>query len=283
MDDLKGRGAVVVGGGSGIGRGIALGLAAEGMRVLVADIDSETAAAVENEIARGGGEARAAQVDATDQQSLAALTATATSELDRIHILAHTVGVHTDAGIITSTEEVWAWFIEFHLMSAVRTVDAFVPLRQAHDDGGHIILTSSMAGLLVLSTEQTAATNTGVYTVLKHAMVGYGDMLRHELATDGIDVSVLCPGAVLTNLGTSSARHRPARYGGPMPDPQREARQLPPSSLHLRTMTPEELGPIVVRGIKAKRQYILTHPDLSEMVRARQSALLEDFAFFSAS
>lgn len=277
MDQFRGRGAVVVGGGSGIGRGIVLGLADEGMRVLVADIDPESANAVRDEIAGRSGDALASQVDATDRDSLAALAAAAGADLDRLHVLVNTVGVHTDAPIATASEEMWAWFVEFHLMATVRVVEAFLPLLREHDDGSHIVVTSSMAGLLALPAEQTAGKNTGLYTVLKHAIVGYGEMLRHELAPQGIGVSVLCPGIVDTNLGTTSARHRPARFGGPMPDPQAGGRPtLPPQA-----MQPEDVGPIVARGIRDDRMYIVTHPEFGDMVRARHERLMDDFAFFN--
>lgn len=282
MDKLEGRGAVVVGGGSGIGRGIALGLAAEGMRVLVADIDADNARAVGDEITSKGGDARAAQVDATDREALATLATTAAHELDHVHVLVNTVGVLADAPLATASEDVWAWFVEFHLMSAVRVVGTFLPLLRAHDEGAHIVVTASMAGLLALPADQTGGTDTGVYTVMKHGMVGYGEMLRYELAPQSIGVSVLCPGAVATNLGRTSARHRPERFGGPMPQPQRtSSAPPPPGAIPLRAMQPEDVGAIVVRGIRANRAYILTHPEMGEDVRTRQQALLDDFAFFA--
>ncbi|WP_241831873.1 SDR family NAD(P)-dependent oxidoreductase [Parafrankia soli] len=272
---------MVVGGGSGIGRGIALGLAGEGMRVVVADIDSGSAGAVRDEIVRRGGEAYASRVDATDRDSLAELAAGAARDLGSVHVLVNTVGVHTNAPLTTASEQLWAWFVEFHLMAAVRVVQAFLPLLRGHGDESHIVLTSSMAGLLALPAKQTGGTDTGVYTTLKHAVLGYGEMLRHELASEGIGVSVLCPGAVATNLVSTSARHRPERFGGPAPDPM-AGRELP-SDLLLSMMSDEAVGPIVVRGIRANRTYIITHPEMAGMVRARHQQLLEDFAFFSAT
>jgi NAD(P)-dependent dehydrogenase (short-subunit alcohol dehydrogenase family) len=89
MEQLQGRGAVVVGGGSGIGRGIAMGLAAEGMQVVVADIDPESAAAVSDEIAFHGGDARSHRVDATDDGSLGDLADRAEADLGKVHVLAN--------------------------------------------------------------------------------------------------------------------------------------------------------------------------------------------------
>jgi NAD(P)-dependent dehydrogenase (short-subunit alcohol dehydrogenase family) len=275
MDELQGRGAVVVGGGSGIGRGIAMGLAAEGMTVVVADIDPESAAAVSDEITFHGGDARSRRVDATDEASLAGLAEFAQGELGKVHVLANTVGVVADTPLVEATEAEWSWFVEFHLMSAVRSVNAFVPLLLAHGEGGHIVLTSSMAGLLALPPSHTGGVNTGLYTVMKHALVGYSEMLRGELASQNIGVSVLCPGLVQSNLGTTSAKHRPERYGGALPDPMAERGPIQGA------MPNEDVGPIVVRGITGNRAYIITHPETAPMVKARQDAVMDDYAYFA--
>lgn len=273
MEQLAGKGAVCVGGGSGIGRGIALGLGAEAMRVLVADIDPDSAGRVRDEIVAAGGDAYSTTVDATSSASLAALGATAASTVGNVHVLVQTVGVVANTPLASATEEEWAWFTEFHLMSAVRTVNAFLPGIRAHGEGAHIVLTSSMAGLLALSPTATGGVNTGLYTVMKHALVGYGEMLRHELAPEGIGVSVLCPGMVESNLATTSARNRPDRYGGAFADPM-AGRKMPPGA-----MPNEAVGPIVVRAIKADRAYILTHPETRFLVEARQQELLDDYSF----
>jgi NAD(P)-dependent dehydrogenase (short-subunit alcohol dehydrogenase family) len=273
MDELTGKGAVSVGGGSGIGRGIALCLAAEGAHVLVADIDPESAARVRDEIVAAGGRADAAAVDATDADSLAALAASAAGVVGDVHVLIQTVGVVANTPLASATEADWAWFRDFHLMSAVRTVNAFLPGIRAHGEGAHIVLTSSMAGLLALSPTMTGGVNTGLYTVMKHALVGYGEMLRYELAPEGIGVSVLCPGLVESNLGSTSARHRPDRFGGAFEDPSGGG-GMPPGA-----MPNEAVGPIVVRAIRANRAYILTHPETRPLVEARQQLLLDDYTF----
>lgn len=277
MENLEGRGAVVVGGGGGIGRGIALALAAEGARVLVADLDAGNAEGVRDEITAGGGEAYARPVDATDPASLGRLAADAADSLGQVHVLVNTVGVITDAGVTTADEAVWRWFIELHLMSLVHVVNAFLPVLRTNDDEAHIVITSSMSGLLAAPPSQTGGLNTGVYRVLKHAVVGYGVMLRQEVAPDAIGVSVLCPGLVTTSLDANSARHRPEHFGGPMPAP----REL--EAPNLVSIKPENVGPIVVQGIRANRSYIFTHPEFAGPMRSHQQQVLDDFAFFGAS
>jgi NAD(P)-dependent dehydrogenase (short-subunit alcohol dehydrogenase family) len=272
MEDLSGRVAVVIGGGSGIGRGIALGLATEGMHVVVADIDAASAEAVRGEIVDTGGTATAAEADGTDRQSLGRLAETTVAEHGAVHVLSTNVGVVADRPLTSASETDWAWIIEFNLLSAVRAVDVFLPHLRASGGSAHVVVTASLAALLAPPT--VSGIHLGLYTATKHALLGYAESLRGELADEGIGVSLLCPGMVRSNLAATSARHRPARHGGPLPAP-------PVREPAVTMMAPEEVGPVVVRGIKANRLHILTHPASLGLVEARHTALVDDFAFFA--
>lgn len=273
LTDFNGKNAVVVGGGSGIGRGIALALAKEGANVFVADIDGNTAAAVRAEIEADGGRAYSARVDATSDESLGELTRQAQAELGKIHLLVHMPGVISHASAAESSDDTWGWSLEFNLMAAVRDVRAFLPVLRSHDEERHIVITASTAGLMSIPPELAGGLDIGVYTVAKHATLAYGEMLRSELTREGIGVSTLCPGVVNTNLDATSAKNRPARFGGPLG----HTKEL---DLPVR-MAPEAVGPIVIRGIRADRPYIFTHPELLEMIQEYKIApMLEDFAFF---
>lgn len=275
LTNFHGKNAVVVGGGSGIGRGIALALSKEGANVLVADIDGDTAAAVKAEIEAAGGTGLSARVDATSDGSLAALAATAQARMGDINLLVHTPGVISHASASQSSDDTWGWSIEFNLMAAVRDVRAFLPFLRSHDGDRHIVITASTAGLMSIPPELAGGLDIGVYTVSKHAALAYGEMLRSELTPEGINVSTLCPGVVNTNLDATSAKNRPARFGGPMGEPKEL--DLP------ERMAPEAVGPIVIRGIRANRAYIFTHPELLEMIQQfKIRPILEDFAFFDA-
>ena len=272
MEELKGHGAVVIGTG-GVGRGIALGLAREGMRVAVADINATTADAVAAEIRDGGGEAVGLQADATSTEALTSLADAAASRFDGVRLLVNTVGVITDRRLDSATEEDWAWFFEFNVMAAVRSVNAFLPHLRAGGEG-HIVITSSMAGLLALGPDMVGGIYNGLYTTTKHALIGYTDMLRAELAPEGIGVSVLCPGLVSGRLAITSAENRPERFGGPTTPPYR-AQPIPGA------MPGDDVGPYVVRGIKANRYYIFTHPESIAMVERRHAGVVDDFAFYA--
>jgi NAD(P)-dependent dehydrogenase (short-subunit alcohol dehydrogenase family) len=271
--ELAGRTAVVIGGGSGIGRGVALGLAGAGARLAVADIDLESARAVASEVEARGARALALQVDGTSRESLGALAGRASRELGPIHLLSNNVGVMLDRPLDRASEADWAWVIELNLLSIVRAVDVFLPFLRAAPGEKHILNTASMAAL-VAQTRPELPANLGLYTATKHAVLGYTETLRAELAAEGIGVSVLCPGLVLSNLAQTSARHRPARHGGPLEPPA-----AMPAQLAALAMKPEQVGPIAVRAIRANRLHVFTHPERRKQVEARQQRVLDDFDF----
>jgi NAD(P)-dependent dehydrogenase (short-subunit alcohol dehydrogenase family) len=276
VDDLSGRTGVVIGGGGGIGRGICLGFAAAGMNVVVADIEQASASRVADEIAAAGHRAVARRVDATDTAALEALAAETVAEFGAVHVLSNNVGVILNRRLDEATEDEWAWFFEFNVMAIVRGNRVFLPHLRANGDGGHIVNTSSMAGLLALPPAAVGGYFNGLYTTTKHALIGYCEMLRQELEPEGIGVSVLCPGLVAGNLSSTAARNRPSRFGGPLPDPRAGAAPNPAA------MPNDAVGPIVVDAIKANRFYIFTHPESVELVRARQQHVLDDFDFARA-
>ena len=275
MTPLAGRSAVVIGVG-GVGGGISRQLAAAGMRVAVADIDPAAAEAARAAIVATGGTAVAEAVDATDRADLARLARRAAAELGGPHLLVTTVAAITDRRLDACSEDDWAWITEANLMSVVRAVDVFLPFLRAHREPAHVVVTTSLAGLVTTpASALRGGLRNGLYSTTKHALVGYADMLRHELAEEGIGVSLLCPGVVEGNLRSTAARLRPARFGGPEPDPQigMEPKRDPMSADHV--------GRLVVRAVEADRFWVFTHPESAELVAARYEELREGFAFLA--
>jgi NAD(P)-dependent dehydrogenase (short-subunit alcohol dehydrogenase family) len=276
---VSGASAVVIGGGSGVGRGIALGLGLAGARVTVSDIDQASADTVREEVVSAGGAAIAAAVDSTERDSLVALASMAAAEHGGVDILCSNVGILVNSRLDEASDQDWSWALELNVMSHVRAVDVFLPLLRADDSPAHIVLTASMAALYV--PPPIGEVRLGIYTATKHAVLGYGETLRNELEPESIGVSVLCPGMVQSNLGETSARHRPERHGGPfdpaIPSTVGGAPRLP------GMLPPEAVGPIVVRGIEGGRAHILTHPQAVNLVERRHATLVDDFRFFADS
>jgi NAD(P)-dependent dehydrogenase (short-subunit alcohol dehydrogenase family) len=244
------------------------------MHVVVADIELDSATRVADEIAAGGQHAVARRVDATSTDSLTALAQEAVELFGAVHLLSNNVGIILNRRLDEASEAEWAWFFEFNVMSIVRGNNAFLPFLRAHGEEAHIVNTSSMAGLLALAPVMVGGYFNGLYTTTKHALIGYCEMLRMELAPEHIGVSVLCPGLVAGNLSSTAARNRPDRFGGPLDDPRAGAAPNPAA------MPNDAVGPIVVDGIRANRFYIFTHPDSDALVRERQQHVLADFDFY---
>ncbi len=268
MEQLSGRTAVVIGGGSGIGRGIALALAAEGMDLVIADIEHDSARAVAEEVRKVNVRALAIAADVTQPDSLERLAQEAYDEFGVVHLLSNNAGVvHTLGSLEERSDDDWLWVMSVNLHGIVRSVQAFLPRMRAQGGEAHIQNTASMAGITVSPVH-----GIGVYTASKHACVGYTLSLRNELADAGIGVSVLCPGMVVSNLSATSARNRPAEYGGPLGEPS----PIDPKLLE-KMMSPEECGKIVVRGIQENRAYIITHPESLPAVEEQHRRLVADY------
>lgn len=268
MEQLAGRNAVVIGGGQGIGRGIALALARESMDVAVLDIERDAAERVADELRALGVRALGIGVDVTNLDYLAAAARDVTNALGPVHVLSNNAGVVLPQRPTTEARPAdWEWVFSVNVFGIVNCVQTFLPGMLAHGHEGHIVNTSSTAGLVAIPELQV-----GVYTASKYACNGYSEILRGELADTKIGVSVLCPGLIATDLSLTSARNRPARFGGPLPAPAPM-----PDEMKAQAMAPEDVGPIVVRAIKANRGTILTHPEfVGPMVRARADGIIAD-------
>lgn len=267
MERFAGRTAVVIGAGSGgIGTGIARACAAADMSVVVADIDGEGAAQVAAAIIDSGARAVGRAVDALDPASLESLAEFARREFGSVDLLSSNVGVVLSAPLTETTGDQWSWLLELNVMSVVRSVDAFLPALRSVGGDTHIAFTSSMAGLMRPDLEGMPL---GVYAATKHALIGYGDSLRSELAPEGIGVTVLCPGPVATNLTATSAKHRPDRFGGSYEDDT----PMPPGQ------DPDHAGDVLLRAIAGNRFLALTHPELQRFVERRYRGFAEDFSF----
>ncbi len=267
MRDLRGRSAVVTGAASGIGRGIALALGAEGMTIAVADLDADGAASVAREI---GPTAFPLALDVTSHASLEAGAKEVAARSGGVHVLVNNAGVMLPLRPMSEASVAdWEYILSVNLLGVVGCVQAFLPQLRAHAPDAHIVNTASMGGLVAVPGFPI-----GPYVASKYACVGYSESLRGELAPLGIGVSVLCPGMVVSNLGKTSVRNRPERFGPQAAPPAGPAAN---AELTARMMNPEDVGPVVVRGIRENRLHIFTHLAARAQVERRFAAILADF------
>lgn len=263
LPDLAGKVAVVTGGASGIGKGIAAQLAAEGARVVIADVQRDAMEAAAAEIGAVG-----VQTDVSDPSSVDALAAAVLDRYGAVHVVCNNAGIGPLAPVADLTLDDWRWMIGVNLWGVIHGVHTFLPLLKRNRDGGHIVNTASMAGLV-------AGPRLGAYAAAKYGVVGLSEVLAAELAADNsrVGVSVLCPGTVHTNIGTSS-RNRPADLpDAGFKDIDIELEDNP----RYRWIYPADAGAVVVRAIKRGDLYALTHPDWYPMVAERHEAIAEAF------
>lgn len=242
--DIKGRTAVVTGGGGGIGGAIARGLAERGAKVLVTDLDEASAEAVRAEIERRNpGVALAAGLDATSETDLANVLARAERELGPVDIFFANAGVAGKGGI--SIDEDWALTIDVNLMAHVRAARLLLPAWLERGEG-YFVATASAAGLL-------SQIGTAPYAVTKHAAVGFAEWLSITYGDRGIGVSCLCPMGVDTGMfnpsleaeGDEGLAHRViASAGGVIP--------------------PDDVAPVVLEAVESGRFLALPHPEVLE-------------------
>ena len=270
MRELEGRVALVSGGGSGIGRGIVLALAGEGMRVVVADVESGAAEAVAAEITAAGGEAIAETVDVSDVAAVEALADRCDERYGGVDVLCNNAGVVGHTPIGPESLDSWRWIIDVNLFGVVHAINTFVPRMRARvaESGGeaHVVNTSSHGGGLIAGDgwEITA------YRASKFAIVAMSRDLRNELAGSGIGVSVLCPGGVETRIW-EAGRNRPAEHGGP------ETWERPSRLEGERVIGPLEVGRRVLHAIRENELYAITHPERKHQVEAGARELLDAF------
>lgn len=272
MRDLSGRTAFVTGAASGIGFALAHAFAAEGMNVMLADIEATALEAAAGRLSDFGSRIRSICCDVSDPASVSRAAAQTGEAFGPVHILCNNAGVAGGSGIEAISVPAWRWVVDVNLMGVVHGIAAFLPAMRAHGEGGHIVNTASMAGL-------QANIGFSPYVATKYAVVGMSEGLAVQLAGEGIGVSVICPGFVRTQIA-ESARNRPERYGpATLPAPGSAAAQL---AAHLAAnaeagLDPAEVAARVLDAIRRNELYVFTHPDMRDEVDARFAAI--DAAF----
>ena len=266
MEELTGRVAVITGAASGLGRAMAVRMAAEGMRVVLADIEPDPLDAVEQELTDGGTEVVTEVVDVSRSEDIDRLASTAFDRFGAVHVLCNNAGVVKRARSWDLTLDDWRWVLGVDLWSVIHAVRAFVPRMLQQGEPGHLVNTASMSGLLPIP-------NLAAYSVAKSAVVALSESLQLDFEAEGaqIGVSVLCPGFIATRI-TESERNRPDDLGKAASVPAVARTTAGVAS----TMEADEVAGHVVDAIRADRFWILTHDAYREVIRERAAGIGTD-------
>ena len=269
MKQLDGKVAIVTGAGSGIGLGIAQALAAAGVKVMLCDIEQAALDKAVAGLAATNADVAGVRADVSLKAELQAAADKTIARFGKIHILINNAGVVGGGGYGEWTEASWQWALGVNLMSVVWGVEIFGPLIEAHGEGGQIVSTASVAGLIPPATPS--------YTVTKYGVVGFSEGLRMALAPRGIGVSVLCPGWIRTQIMDSN-RNLPGRFGviETLVEDQggSEFAQMARGAVE-HGIDPRYVGELVREGIEEDWDYIFTDTEF-------ESAIVERFANIKA-
>jgi NAD(P)-dependent dehydrogenase (short-subunit alcohol dehydrogenase family) len=271
MQDLREKVAVVTGAASGIGRALAAAFAAEGARVVLADVETVPLEEAAHALAAGGTETLAVRTDVSRGEQVEALAAAAERRFGAVHVVCNNAGVAVSALSWMHTTADWEWVLGVNLWGVIHGVRVFVPRLLANGADGHVVNTASMAGLI-------SGPGMAAYNVTKHGVVTLSETLHHELRFLGarVGVSVLCPAWVNTRI-MDSGRNRPPALAATAPalpgrdDVERMARGLLASGL-----APERVAALVVEAVRGDRFWVLPHPDWKPFVRTRMEDVLEE-------
>jgi 3-hydroxybutyrate dehydrogenase len=202
---FDGRGAVVTGGGRGIGAAVGRTLAAAGARVVVASRTEDEVEAVAAEIGDAGGKAWAAHVDVTDPDSVDALAAAARDRTGEIEILVNSAGIAHSAPLARQTLEEWERIFAVNVTGTFLVTKAFLPPMMERGRG-RVVNVASVAGL-------AGAKYIAAYAASKHAVVGFTRSVAAEAAPRGVTVNAVCPGYVDTGMTDRSVERIMERAG----------------------------------------------------------------------
>ena len=267
MRDLAGKVAVVTGAASGIGLALAQRFAADGMRVVMADIERPTLDREAAALADRGVEVLAVQTDSSIESDVEALAAATVERFGTAHVLCNNAGVGSRGlKIADLPKRDFEWVIGVNLWGVIHGMRAFLPILLAQNEG-HIVNTASVSGLFHLP-------RMGPYNATKAAVVAFSETLRFELDDDGSDVgvSVLCPSWVRTNI-SNAVRNLPERLHYELTPEQAaemaEYKSRRRQQLRDEALDADEVAEQVRDAIVADRFYVITHPESIDNMRDR--------------
>jgi NAD(P)-dependent dehydrogenase (short-subunit alcohol dehydrogenase family) len=259
MKDVTGKVAFITGGASGMGLGMARAFADAGMKLMLADVDESRLGNVEKELSDNGADVATIICDVSKEQSVIDAAEATVKRFGKVHVLCNNAGINVGGTFEELSQQDWDWVIAVNQIGVQYGISAFLPKIKAHGEDGHIVTTSSMAGLV------NAGAGWGPYNASKFAAVVMSEVLRSELKETNIGVSVLCPGAVATNIGEAGT-HRPADYGSSEDKPV-----IPGGAEELlaQGLNPDVVGKLVLEGIQQNQFYLFTDPRMIKSVQRR--------------
>jgi NAD(P)-dependent dehydrogenase (short-subunit alcohol dehydrogenase family) len=266
MREFEGKTAIVTGAASGIGLGLARTFARHGMALVLCDIRKDRLETALQEVRELGARAIAMVTDVSDRTSVEAAGRAAVKEFGAVHIACNNAGVAMHGKPIAElSAQEWDWVIGVNIHGVINGMQVFLPLIRAQGGEGYIVNTASIGGFQV-----RPGWHTGAYSMTKYAVVALTEALAQDLAGMPIGVSVLCPGAVNTNI-YGSAANRPERLGGPYQRPENHF----VADLIKDGLAPDDVGERVMRAMRENEFFVFTDADLKPVIDERHQRIMD--------
>src|SRR5262249_46430714 len=268
MQDISGKTAIVTGAASGIGLGIATALAEAGANVVMADIQKDPVEAAAYGLSGTNKRVMPVRIDVTLEQSVVDALAEAERAFGKLHIACNNAGVPMHGTRLTDVPQAdWQFVMAVNIWGIIHGIRHFVPAILKHGEEGHIVNTASVAGF-----QNRRGTDQGPYSMSKYAVLSLSEALEQELEGTKVNVSVLCPGPVNTNI-PRGARNRPAHMGGPQIRADEEA--VLAERLATTGLDPKKVGERVVDAIRTKTFYAFVSDVPVDVIKSRHRRIEE--------
>ena len=266
MEDLQGKVAVVTGAASGMGLAFCRRFAAEGMKIVMADVEEPALKAAAPSVGDSA-DVLTVPTDVTDASQVEELARQAYDRFGNVHVLCNNAGVSVNAPLWEATLSDWRFVLGVNLWGVIHGIHAFVPRMIASGEPGHIVNTSSTNGAL-------SYPRIGIYGASKAAVLTLTESLSMDLRVAGanIDVTVLIPSGVNTRLG-ESRRNRPSDLADTSHDSSFAAKT---AEIMRNGTQPEEVAELVIDAIKTKRFYVYTSDMAKKMIATRFDDWIND-------
>jgi len=263
MRTFAGRVAVITGGASGIGLALARRFGAEGMRLVIADVDESALAKASAELEAAGHQVLAVRTDVSQAEQVQALADAAVARFGAVHLLCNNAGVGGFQRFETTSAETWEWTIGVDLWGVIHGCRIFLPILERQDEA-HIVNTASVAGVYAYPYLHP-------YNVAKAGVVALSEGMWREFAAGKphVGISVLLPASVDTAI-VNDERNAPAGHVS--------RAEADPALAEFRTMyvagiaagkNPAEVADIVLQGIRERQLHIFTHPETRALALQR--------------
>ena len=268
MNNYENKTVFITGGASGIGLALAKAFGKRGANIMIADINADNLETAKSDLSKDGLRIETVICDVVDVESVRAAAKATLNAFGKVHMVVNNAGVGLAGATGNIKIEDWRWIVDINLMGVVHGVEVFTPIMLEQGEGGYILNTASMAG-------HFAMPRVAPYHATKFAVVGYSESLQMELEPLGINVGVLCPTWVKTNI-YNTPLERPS-FDGDMEKLATDPTYQYTKNVVDNGLSPDVLAELVIKSIAANRFYTFIDETARPAIDVRRNNIIKDY------